>query len=130
MAISESLGQKKEAQLPQGTIEYRERGTGAPIVFVHGALVNADLWRKVVPALAKDYRCIAPDLPLGHFFHKALKVTFIEVGARPFYSVSNVIADPIPSSCLDVPMHRVMLGVPFSLQSPIPSPEKSPETHN
>ena len=52
-------------QLPQGTIRYRERGTGEPIVFVHGALVNADLWRKVVPELAKDFRCIAPDLPLG-----------------------------------------------------------------
>src|SRR5215212_1436107 len=65
MAISEALGQQKEVQLPQGTIEYRERGTGEPIVFVHGALVNADLWRKVVPALAKDFRCIAPDLPLG-----------------------------------------------------------------
>ena len=34
-------------------------------MFVHGALVNADLWRKVVPGLAKDHRCIAPDLPLG-----------------------------------------------------------------
>ena len=65
MAISESLGQKQEVQLPQGTLEYRERGTGEPIVFVHGALVNADLWRKVVPGLAKDFRCIAPDLPLG-----------------------------------------------------------------
>ena len=69
MAISESLGQRKEAQLAQGTIEYRERGTGEPIVFVHGALVNADLWRKVVPELAKDYRCIAPDLPLGSHTH-------------------------------------------------------------
>ena len=65
MAISESLGQEKQVQLPQGTIDYRERGTGEPIVFVHGALVNADLWRKVVPALAKDFHCIAPDLPLG-----------------------------------------------------------------
>src|SRR5688500_14512374 len=65
MAISESLGQEKQVQLTQGTIEYRERGTGEPIVFVHGALVNADLWRKVVPQLAKDFRCIAPDLPLG-----------------------------------------------------------------
>jgi pimeloyl-ACP methyl ester carboxylesterase len=65
MAISEELGQQKEVQLPQGTIRYRERGTGEPIVFVHGALVNADLWRKVVPELAKDFRCIAPDLPLG-----------------------------------------------------------------
>jgi pimeloyl-ACP methyl ester carboxylesterase len=65
MAISTELGQEHEAALPQGTITYRERGTGDPIVFVHGALVNADLWRKVVPELAKDFRCVAPDLPLG-----------------------------------------------------------------
>jgi pimeloyl-ACP methyl ester carboxylesterase len=65
MAISTELGQQHEVTLPQGTISYRERGTGEPIVFVHGALVNADLWRKVVPRLARDYRCIAPDLPLG-----------------------------------------------------------------
>ena len=65
MAISEALGQEKEVKLPQGTIHYRERGTGEPIVFVHGALVNADLWRKVVPELSKDFRCIAPDWPLG-----------------------------------------------------------------
>jgi pimeloyl-ACP methyl ester carboxylesterase len=63
MAISNDLGQQHEVTLPQGTISYRERGTGDPIVFVHGALVNADLWRKVVPRLAKDHRCIAPDLP-------------------------------------------------------------------
>jgi pimeloyl-ACP methyl ester carboxylesterase len=65
MAISEALGQEKEVRLPEGTIAYRERGTGDPIVFVHGLLVNADLWRKVVPELSKDFRCIAPDWPLG-----------------------------------------------------------------
>ena len=69
MAISTELGQQHEVSLPQGTITYRERGTGDPIVFVHGALVNADLWRKVVPELAKDFRCIAPDLPLGSHEH-------------------------------------------------------------
>jgi pimeloyl-ACP methyl ester carboxylesterase len=65
MSISEALGERKEVQLPQGTISYRERGSGEPIVFVHGLLVNGDLWRKVVPELSKDYRCIVPDLPLG-----------------------------------------------------------------
>ena len=50
MAISSQLGEQHEVTLPQGTINYRERGTGDPVVFVHGALVNADLWRKVVPA--------------------------------------------------------------------------------
>jgi pimeloyl-ACP methyl ester carboxylesterase len=33
---------------------------------VHGLLVNGDLWRKVVPAVAgAGYRCLVPDWPLG-----------------------------------------------------------------
>src|SRR3954451_17374114 len=65
MSICEALGEQHEVNLPQGTIRYRDRGQGPPIVFVHGALVNGDLWRKVVPQLAPDFRCITPDLPLG-----------------------------------------------------------------
>lgn len=65
MSISDQLGEVREVELPQGTIRYRERGSGEPIVFVHGLLVNADLWRNVVPPLAGDLRCIAPDWPLG-----------------------------------------------------------------
>jgi pimeloyl-ACP methyl ester carboxylesterase len=56
---------KHEVHLSQGTIRYREDGTGEPLLFVHGALVNGELWRKVVPGLAKDFRCIVPDWPLG-----------------------------------------------------------------
>ena len=65
MSISDALGAQQQVQLPQGTLTYRERGAGEPIVFIHGLLVNGDLWRKVVPELSKDYRCIVPDLPLG-----------------------------------------------------------------
>jgi pimeloyl-ACP methyl ester carboxylesterase len=65
MSISQDLGEQKQVELAQGTIRYRERGTGEPLVFVHGLLVNGDLWRKVVPILAKDFRCITPDWPLG-----------------------------------------------------------------
>jgi len=65
MSLSSDLGELKELALAQGTLRYRERGTGEPIVFVHGLLVNGDLWRKVVPQLADYYRCITPDLPLG-----------------------------------------------------------------
>jgi pimeloyl-ACP methyl ester carboxylesterase len=54
-----------EVSLPQGTIHYRDSGAGEPIVFVHGLLVNGSLWRKVVPLLEPDFRCIVPDLPLG-----------------------------------------------------------------
>jgi pimeloyl-ACP methyl ester carboxylesterase len=55
----------KEVQLSAGSIRYREHGSGAPIVFVHGLLVNGLLWRKVVPPLEPDFRCIVPDWPLG-----------------------------------------------------------------
>jgi pimeloyl-ACP methyl ester carboxylesterase len=66
MAISDALGERRTVRVPAGTLEYRELGSGPPVVFVHGAAVNADLWRKVVPAVAGEgRRTIAPDLPLG-----------------------------------------------------------------
>jgi pimeloyl-ACP methyl ester carboxylesterase len=65
MSISEALGERRTARVPAGTLEYRERGSGPPLVFVHGAAVNGDLWRKVVPEMADEYRCIALDVPLG-----------------------------------------------------------------
>ncbi|MDX6259523.1 MAG: hypothetical protein QOH84_1211 [Kribbellaceae bacterium] len=61
-----ALGARKVVSLPGGQVEYAERGSGPPVVFVHGLLVNANLWRNVVPAVADaGYRCIAPDWPLG-----------------------------------------------------------------
>src|SRR5690242_4445172 len=54
-----------ELTIPQGTIRYREAGTGAPIVLIHGLLVNGGLWQEVMPRLAQDFRVIVPDLPLG-----------------------------------------------------------------
>jgi pimeloyl-ACP methyl ester carboxylesterase len=62
---SEALGEGVELRLPQGTIRYHETGEGPPLVFVHGALVNANHWRKVVPQLASGFRCVVLDLPLG-----------------------------------------------------------------
>ena len=65
MAISAALGERGTVEVPAGVLEYRERGSGPPVVFVHGAAVNGDLWRKVAPELAERWRCIVPDLPLG-----------------------------------------------------------------
>jgi pimeloyl-ACP methyl ester carboxylesterase len=52
-------------ELPQGTVRYQDVGTGPAVVFVHGLLVNGQLWRKVTPLLSGSARCIVPDLPLG-----------------------------------------------------------------
>jgi pimeloyl-ACP methyl ester carboxylesterase len=54
----------RSVDLENGTIRYRDVGSGEPIVFVHGLLVNGRIWDDVVPLL-EGYRCILPDLPLG-----------------------------------------------------------------
>ncbi|GAA5073388.1 alpha/beta fold hydrolase [Nocardia iowensis] len=66
MGISTALGRTHEVDLPGGRIRYHDTGEGSPVVFVHGLIVNADLWRKVVPGIAAaGYRCLTPDWPLG-----------------------------------------------------------------
>ena len=66
MADRSALGVSREVHLPQSIVRYRERGEGPPVVFVHGLLVNADLWQHVVPRLAEaGLRSIAVDWPLG-----------------------------------------------------------------
>ncbi|MTE13284.1 alpha/beta fold hydrolase [Nocardia aurantiaca] len=60
-----ALGTRRELSLPQGALTVFDTGSGDPLVFVHGLLVNANLWRKVIPALAGEFRCVAIDLPFG-----------------------------------------------------------------
>jgi pimeloyl-ACP methyl ester carboxylesterase len=57
--------ERKEIELPAGTVRYRESGEGKPIVFVHGYLVDGRLWSGVVDRLSDRFRCIAPDWPIG-----------------------------------------------------------------
>jgi pimeloyl-ACP methyl ester carboxylesterase len=57
--------QRREVELPAGTIRYREAGEGRPVVFVHGYLVDGRLWDGVVDNLSDRCRCLAPDWPIG-----------------------------------------------------------------
>lgn len=56
--------------IPQGKLNYRAAGpadsTQSPVVFLHGLLVNNELWTGVADALAAHgIRSYTPDLPLG-----------------------------------------------------------------
>jgi pimeloyl-ACP methyl ester carboxylesterase len=62
---SELLGEAERLVLPQGEIDVFTRGSGPTIVFAHGWLANANLWRGVVDALAGSFRCVVLDLPFG-----------------------------------------------------------------
>jgi pimeloyl-ACP methyl ester carboxylesterase len=57
-------------ELPQGRVHYRVAGPAdsstPPVVFIHGLLVNSELWSGAAWALAEQgVRSFAPDLPLG-----------------------------------------------------------------
>lgn len=59
-----------QVTLPQATIDYLELGppdsAHPPVLFVHGALVDSQLWTDVATGLAqRGFRCILPTWPLG-----------------------------------------------------------------
>lgn len=62
---SKLLGEHRSLELPSGTLGYFERGEGPALLFNHGWLANANLWRKVVEILCGEFRCLVLDLPLG-----------------------------------------------------------------
>jgi pimeloyl-ACP methyl ester carboxylesterase len=61
----ESAQATRTIELPQGTLALQDSGSGEPLLFVHGLLVDGRLWRKVVPRMEGEFRCLVPDLPLG-----------------------------------------------------------------
>jgi pimeloyl-ACP methyl ester carboxylesterase len=54
-----------EVKLSQGTVHYRDVGSGPVVVLIHGILVNGTVWEPLVERLSRGARCIVPDLPLG-----------------------------------------------------------------
>ncbi|MBA2566586.1 MAG: alpha/beta hydrolase [Thermoleophilaceae bacterium] len=85
-----------QIELSQGTIAVRDTGSGEPIVFVHGLLVDGSLWRKVTPPLEGEFRCVAPDWPLGS--HRTPMVAGADLSPR---GVANLIADALEAMGLD-----------------------------
>jgi len=57
----------KSVDLTAGTIEYREQGdpNGAPVVLLHGLLMNDAQWNVALPLLPQGHRFLLPILPMG-----------------------------------------------------------------
>jgi pimeloyl-ACP methyl ester carboxylesterase len=85
-----------EITLPQGTLNVRDTGSGEAIVFVHGLLTDGSLWRKVTPLLEDEFRCVAPDWPLGS--HMEPMAPDADLSPR---GVAHLIADAIAQMGLE-----------------------------
>lgn len=53
---------KKTVRVLGVPMAYVERGSGDPIILLHGNPTSSYLWREVIPELASSGQCIAPDL--------------------------------------------------------------------
>jgi pimeloyl-ACP methyl ester carboxylesterase len=49
----------------RGRTYVQTQGTGAPLVFIHGALLNSDLWTRQIETFSDLFECVAYDLR-GH----------------------------------------------------------------
>lgn len=62
---SPDLGTSRLLETDGGPLAVFDCGHGPALVFVHGWLANANLWRSVVARLSNRFRCLTLDLPLG-----------------------------------------------------------------
>ena len=81
--------------LTQATIEYQEFGPQdsayPPVFFVHGVLVDGELWRQVAEKLGHlGYRCIVPTLPLGSH-----TIPVNDAGVLSLQGVAGLVNDAI-----------------------------------
>ncbi|KRB93557.1 alpha/beta fold hydrolase [Noviherbaspirillum sp. Root189] len=81
---------------PQGPITYTEQGSGTPVILVHGIQGTARTWDTIVPALARHYRVIAPNLRGRGGSHAPgdLDGYRLECFADDLRSVLDVVAEP------------------------------------
>ena len=91
-----SLGPARVLDLGAGRrIRAHVTGEGPPIVFVHGVLVNANLWRKVVPRL-DGFKRVTLDLPLGSHLEPLPKDADVSPPA-----LAELVADAVEALELD-----------------------------
>jgi pimeloyl-ACP methyl ester carboxylesterase len=53
----------RTAEIEGATLHYLTAGSGTPLLLLHGYAETSRMWRPIIPALARRFTVIAPDLP-------------------------------------------------------------------
>lgn len=99
-------------KLSVGQIFWREIGSGADVVFLHGSLHDSAQWLPVIERLGADYHCFAPDLlgfgesePVARKIHYSIELEveclaeYLEtLKLRQFYLVAHSLGGWIAAS--------------------------------
>jgi len=59
--IKENAMKKGYVETSGGWMYYSDQGTGEPVIWLHQSNFSSGEFEKVIPLVAKEYRCIAPD---------------------------------------------------------------------
>jgi pimeloyl-ACP methyl ester carboxylesterase len=62
MSVPAVMRETRRLPLGEARVAYRELGAGDTLLLLHGCPFSSFIWRRVMPPLAGDFRCLAPDL--------------------------------------------------------------------
>lgn len=139
MAASVAFAQSRSGtiRLPDGTLPYEERGSGPPVVFIHGWTQNMSIWDEQVPVFAPKYRVIRYDVrgfgrstgdadPTAHASDLAALLDSLGIQSATLVGLS-MGADIALNFAVNYPRRvnaLVLYGAPPTLEFPVaPSPE-------
>jgi pimeloyl-ACP methyl ester carboxylesterase len=62
VSAADAAATRQRAQVGEADVAYVEAGTGPPVLLLHGCPFSSFVWRRIIPPLSTQFRCIAPDL--------------------------------------------------------------------
>lgn len=100
-------------------VAYREAGSGPAVLLVHGWPTSSFLWRGVMPAIARERRVVALDLPGFGASDKPTDVTY----DLPFFTAAvGGFLDALGIDRVDLVAHD--LGGPVSVRFALDNPDR------
>jgi pimeloyl-ACP methyl ester carboxylesterase len=97
-----------------------DRGSGRPVLFLHGVPNTAEMWSDVIARLSIGYRCLAPDLP---GFGRSIAPPKFDCSLE---NRADFINELVEITGINVPLNLVVHdhGGPYGLAWAVKHPEK------
>ncbi len=97
-----------------------DKGSGQPILFLHGVPDTAEMWTDVIAHFSSGYRCLAPDLP---GFGRSIAPRNFDCSLE---NRAHFINDLLEATGINMPLHLVVHdhGGPYGLAWAVKYPER------
>lgn len=97
-----------------------DEGNGAPTLFLHGNPDSSEVWQGMIPMLAPEVRCIAPDLP---GFGRSTAPEDFDCSLE---GMATFVDQLVTALGIDQPLHLVVhdIGGPYGLAWAVRFPRK------